>query len=201
MLVSSQCWAVVASEHCSSHPDLLEETSTFPLAPCVQNVVSALAQPFSLFPISLASFHNPWFQFDFVYKVVFFFLAFCFLNKPKSKTNQVSSIALPFLLFEVCPCAPPSSRPSAQPLLDRRCSHLPKAGRGSRKSQSLALGALPPAGKERECCRGPANSAGGSITLTKTWGGSPLLSLVTAQYYVEILFKTLLEKIKFQIFR
>lgn len=40
---------------------------------------------------------------------------------------------------------------------------------------------------------GITSSAGGSITLKKTWGGSPLLSLVTAQYK-NILLKTLLEK-------
>lgn len=59
------------------------------------------------FPIILASFHNPWFQFDFVYKVVcllfFFFLAFCFLNKPKSKTNQVCPCSSP--LFPSCLCS------------------------------------------------------------------------------------------------
>lgn len=97
MLASSPC-GLFASEDCSSHPRLARRNQHLcPLAPRVQNVVLAMAQPFSLFPVSLASFHNPWFQFDFVYKVgFFFFLAFCFLNKPKSKTNQVSSIAFPF---------------------------------------------------------------------------------------------------------
>lgn len=67
------CWAVSASGRCSSHLSSPEETSASPLAPHVQNVVLALAQPFPLFPLILASFHNPWFQFDFVYKVGFFF--------------------------------------------------------------------------------------------------------------------------------
>lgn len=57
VLASVWCGAVSASEHCvPAAPDVPEETSTCPLAPCVQNVVLALAQPFP-FPTSLASFH------------------------------------------------------------------------------------------------------------------------------------------------
>lgn len=79
------------------------------------------------FPIILASFHNPWFQFDFVYKVVcllFFFLAFCFLNKPKSKTNQVCPCSSP--LFPSCLCS------LCLPIL----SFLQKALEGSRRQAS-----------------------------------------------------------------
>ena len=57
VLASVWCGAMSASEHCVPvAPDMPEETSTRPPAPCVQNVVLALAQPFP-FPTSLASFH------------------------------------------------------------------------------------------------------------------------------------------------
>lgn len=61
-------------EHCVQSPQICQKKPA-PLSrgSCVQNVVLALAQPSPLLPIILASFHNPWFQFDFVYKVGFFF--------------------------------------------------------------------------------------------------------------------------------
>lgn len=80
-------------------PNLPEEPALLSLALVFRMWYWLWPSPLS-FPIILASFHNPWFQFDFVYKVVcllvFFFLAFCFLNKPKSKTNQCVLVALLF---------------------------------------------------------------------------------------------------------
>ena len=108
----SVCWCTVAST-----PDLPEETSTsapwlpvfrmwywlwpspFPCSPCVS-------------PLSITR------GFSLTLYIKLFFFAFCFLNKPKSKTNQVSSVAFPFVLFQVCLCSCPSSWPSAQLLLD-----------------------------------------------------------------------------------
>ena len=124
---------------------------------------------------------NPWFQFDFVYKVgflsffFFFFLAFCFLNKPKSKTNPVCSIALP-----LTPCLGLilHSSPHPQPSLCWwRCLLQRVVGGGQ-------LWAPWPVGQERGCYGWlgqprpdrPPTQQGGSLTQRETWGGPSLYS-------------------------
>lgn len=82
ILGSTWCWVKVANRTlCPSCPNLPEEPALLSSS-YVQMWYWPWPSPFP-FPTILASFHNPWFQFDFVYKVVcwyFFFLAFCFLN-------------------------------------------------------------------------------------------------------------------------
>ena len=105
----------------------------------------------------------------------FFFLAFCFLNKPKSKTNPVCSIALP-----LTPCLGLilHSSPHPQPSLCWwRCLLQRVVGGGQ-------LWAPWPVGQERGCYGWlgqprpdrPPTQQGGSLTQRETWGGPSLYS-------------------------
>lgn len=133
VLASVWCGAVSASQHCVQLPQVCQKKpAPVPRLPVFRMwywLWPSLSPSPQVLPLSI----NPWFQFDFVYKVgflsfFFFFLAFCFLNKPKSKTNPVCSIALP-----LTPClglilhSPPHPQPS---LCWWRCLLQRVAGRG-----------------------------------------------------------------------
>lgn len=95
--------------------------------------------------------------------VFFFFLAFCFLNKPKSKTNQVSSIAF-FPYSSSGAARAPALPPGPQPGLGTAEVQPPpeggRAGGGREPPIFSALCWL----RRQDACRGPASPAGGSIT-------------------------------------
>lgn len=87
----------------------------------------------------------------------FFFLAFCFLNKPKSKTNQVSSIAF-FPYSSSGAAQAPALPPGPQPGLGTAEVGGPAGGREPPVFSALCWL------RRQDACRGPASPAGGGIT-------------------------------------